>query len=174
MAQKQLAAAVTFICLVTFCGPQQIPATQAKALDKSEVVFPAPGSTKLILLVISFSHRGQKECDIWNQRLRPTYAGDPRIVYYELADFQGVPSFVMRLILHGMRRSVPKDEWPHFVPFFSQEDAWKKVVRYTTEKEAYVLVADAGGNVVWQAHGAPDDPKLAELSTVIKEHVAKP
>ncbi len=99
---------------------------------------------------------------------------DPGVAYYELADFQGVPSFVMRMILHGIRRQTPKDEWPHFVPLYSDEDKWKKLVGFTAPENAYVVVADAGGNLLWQAHGEPTEGSIAELRAVIAKDAAEP
>ncbi|MFZ0859557.1 MAG: hypothetical protein WB781_10265 [Candidatus Sulfotelmatobacter sp.] len=173
-ARKYLTNAVTFACFAALCRAQQVPVTQAKALDKSVVTFPQSDSRKPLLLLISFSHKGEKECDSWNQRLKPAYLSEPRVAYYELADFQGVPSFVMRMVLHGMRRKVPRDEWPHFVPFFSDEEAWKKLVGYAAPEDAYLVVADASGHVLWQEHAAPTDLKYAELQAVIGKQVAKP
>lgn len=136
--------------------------------------FPGSDSGRPLLLVIGFSHKSEKQCDSWNDRLKPAYIGESRVTYYELADFQGVPSFVMRLILHGMRRKLSKDEYSYFVPFYSNEEEWKKLVSYSAPEEAYLIVADAGGHVLWQTHGALTDPKYSELQAVIAKQVAKP
>jgi hypothetical protein len=172
--RKHIAAAITFLCFATLGRAQEVPATQAEALDKSAVTFPQSGSEKTLLFLIGFSHKSEKECDRWNERLKPAYMSEPHVAYYELADFQGVPSFVMRLIVHGMRRKIPKDEWPHFVPLRADEGAWKKLVGYSAPEEAYVVVADAGGHVLWQAHGTLTDPKYTELQAVIGKQIASP
>lgn len=168
---EYLAIAITSLCLATVCGAQQVPATQAQALDKSVVVFPQATGQKVLLLVIGFSHQSETECDSWTQRNKAAYMNDPDIAYYELADFQGVPSFVMRMILHGIRHKFPKDEWPHFVPLYADEHAWKTLVGYSAPKDAYVIVADPGGHVLWQAHGAATDPKYSELQAVISKQI---
>jgi hypothetical protein len=99
---------------------------------------------------------------------------EPRIDYYELADFQGGPSFVMWMILHGMRREIPKDEQSRFVVLYSNEDKWKKLVGYSAPEDAYLVVADPSGNVLWQAHGAPSDAKQTELQAVLRKQLGKP
>jgi len=171
---RYIATTITIVCSSAFCGAQQIPVTQARAIDKSVVTFPRSDNGKPLLLLISFSHKGEKQCDRWNERLKPAQMSDPRVFYYELADFQGVPSFVMRFVLHGIRRKIPKDEWSHFVPFYADEEAWKKLVNYSAPEDAYLVVADAAGRVLWQAHGAPTDQNYAELQLVIGKQVGQP
>jgi hypothetical protein len=107
----------------------------------------------------------------WNERLKPAYMSNSSVSYFELADFRGVPSFVRRFVLHGVRREIPKDEWPHFVPFYTDEEAWKKLVNYSAPEEAYLVVADAGRRVLWQAHGAPSVQIYADLQLIIGKQV---
>ena len=171
---KYLATTITFACFPWHCAGQQVPGMHSEALDKSAVTFPQKDSRKPILLVIGFSHESEKQCDTWNDRLKPAYMTDSRVAYYELADFQGVPSFIMRFILHGMRRKIPKDEHAHFVPFYSGEAEWKSLVTYSSPKDAYVVIADANGRVLWQAHGVPNNVTYSELQSVLKKEVTEP
>lgn len=174
MTSKYLATAIAFLWLAGFCRAQQVPATHATTLDKSVVIFPESEAGKPLILLISFSHKGEKECDNWNQRLKGAYMHESRVDYYELADFEGVPSFVMRFVLHGMRREIPKDEHAHFVLLSSGEAEWKKLVAYSSPKDAYLVVADAAGNVLWQEHGPLSDAKYSELQAVVTKQVSKP
>jgi len=149
---------------------QSIPQTQEKALDGSAVNIPNNG--KSLLLVIGFTHKSDKQCDGWNQKLKSAYLHNPRVAYYEMADFQGVPSFVMWMISHGLRRKIPKDEQSYFVPFFHHEDEWKKLTDYSVPEDAYVIVAAADGRILWQTHGPQTDAKYAELQRSIKNATA--
>ena len=165
--RNYLATAIALVCFAGLCRAQEVPLTHGQALDKSVATFPQSGSRKSLLLLISFSHKGEKQCDGWNQRIKPVYLNNPDVDYYELADFQGVPSFVMHMVLHGMRRQIPKDEWPHFVPLYSSEAEWKKLVGYSAPEDAYLIVVNARGLVLWQAHGELTDLKYSELQAVI-------
>jgi len=173
-AWKYALGTIGFLCSCVLSCAQTIPATQAKALDGSSVNFPRNDSPKPLLFVIGFSHKSANQCKSWSQRLKPIYARDPRIAYYELADFQGVPSFVMWMILHGMRREVPKDDWPHFVPLYTDEEKWKKLAGYSAPDHAYLIVADPSGRVLWQAHGPPSDANYGELQAVLGKQITKP
>lgn len=152
---------------------QQIPHTEAQSLTSQPVVVPVPGATKPLVVIIAFSSKGGDDSLAWNKAFHMRYETDPRIDYVELADFQGVPSFTMGMILHGMRRSVPEPEKSHLAPFFSQEDMWKKAVSCKDTKVAYVLLADQSGHVVWQTTGPASDQKVAALETAIVELLAR-
>jgi len=165
-ARQRIALAVTLLFAVP-CFAQQIPHTEAKSLTNQPIVVPLPGATKPLVVLIAFSSKGGDDSQAWNKAFHMRYETDPRIDYVELADFEGVPSFVMGMILHGMRRSVPEPEKSHLAPFFSQEDAWKKVVSFKDPKVAYVLLADPSGRVVWQTTGPVSDQKVAALEAAI-------
>jgi hypothetical protein len=142
---------------------QQIPHTDVATLSNTHVVVPAPGGTKPILVVIAFSHTGGNDTGVWNKRFQPLYEKNPRVDYLELADFQGVPSFIMKMILHGMRRSVQEPEKSHLAPFYSGEESWKQLIGTVDKNLAYVLLADPSGHVVYQTHGPATDAKAAEV-----------
>lgn len=169
---KQIATfAIAVLCALP-CLAQQIPHTEAKSLASQSIVVPVPGATKPLLVIIAFSREGGNDSGAWNKAFHLRYETDPRIDYVELADLQGVPSFILGMILHGMRRSVQEPEKSHLAPFFSQEDLWKKLVSFKDPKVAYVVLADASGRVVWQTTGPASDQKVAALETAIVDLLA--
>lgn len=170
MRRIPIALAATFIALP--CFAQQIPHTEAKSLANQAIVVPVPASSKPLVVIIAFSSKGGDDTGAWNKAFHMRYENDPRIDYVELADFQGVPSFIMGMILHGMRRSVQEPEKSHLCPFFSQEDAWKKLVGFKDPKVAYVLLADPQGHVVWQTSGPASDEKVAALEAAVADFVS--
>jgi hypothetical protein len=157
------------VCLLTSssCLAQNIPATTAKALDGSAVVFPKPGDKKPLLVIVGFSHKSSGDFKAWNQQALSPYLTDPRIDYYELADLQGVPSLVRAMILHGMRREVPEAQHSRFAPMTAGEDEWKKIAGYSASKDTYIILAEPSGHVVWQTSGVPDDEKVTALKQAL-------
>ena len=124
-----------------------------------------------MLFIVGFSHKSETQCDSWNQKLKSTYMHNPSVAYFEMADFQGVPHWVMAMISHGLRRKIPKDEHSFFVPFFNHEDEWKKLVGYAAPEDAYLIVANSDGKVFWQTHGAFTDAHYAELQAAIQKQI---
>ena len=165
----RIAAAMVATLALTLPGfvqhglAQQIPPIDGTTLTGVHVALPSPANTKPLLIVVAFSHKGGDDAGAWNKRFQPLYAEQARVDYVELADFQGVPSFIMTMILHGMRRSVQEPERSHLAPFFSQQDAWKKLIGFSSANIAYALLADPAGHVVWHATGPATDAKAAEM-----------
>jgi hypothetical protein len=151
--------------------PQQIPTTHAQALDGSSVSFPDAASGKPLLFVIGFSHQSGTLCQAWDKRLAPLYLNDPHILYYEAADFQGVPSLILKMILHGMRRGIPANEHSRFVLLQTDEDQWKSAAHFSSPDEPYILLANPAGHIVWQTHGAITDEQFAALQAERKKQL---
>ncbi len=165
-----------FALAVLPASAQQIPHIDVTTLSDGHVVLPAPGSSKPILIVIAFTSKGGDDTSAWNQRFQPIYTKDFRFEYLELADFQGVPSFIMKMILHGMRRSVHEPEKSHLAPFYAAEGNWEGLVGASNKKVGYVLVADPSGHVVFQTHGPATEAKAAEVLDALArlEHRSTP
>lgn len=168
-------AAIRFSVLVatlcTFspiCLAQQIPATQAKALDGSSVSVPDAASDKPLLFVVGFSHQSSGPCQAWDKRLAPLYLNNPRVLYYEAADFQGVPSLILKMILRGLKREIPVNEHSHFVLLQANEEQWKSAAQFSAPNEPYILLVNPAGHIVWQTHGVVTDERFAALQAAVK------
>lgn len=156
------------------CFGQTIPPMKLKTLDGKDADLPIHGSNKPLLLMIGFSHRSSQDFAHWNKLARTPYFSDSRIDYLELADLQGLPSLIARMILHGMRRAIGEPERAHFAPFYSDEEKWKSLVSYGDPGIAYLVLTDAAGKVVWQGHGSATEAKSAELESAIHNQVSHP
>jgi len=146
---------------------QQIPPTHVSTLAGSRLVLPEPAGSRPLIVLVTFSHKGSDDAVVWNKDFKVPYETDRRVDYAELADFQGVPSFVMKMILHGMRRSVQEPEKSHLGLLYSDEDGWKKLVGFRDPDITYVVVAAPDGHVVWQTKGPATGVKAAALEDAI-------
>jgi hypothetical protein len=159
--------ALALIALAPHGRAQQIPSTSIDTLSGGHVVVPVPASTKPLIVLISFSHKGGDDAEAWNKLFKVPYETDHRVDYCELADFQGVPSLIMKMILHGMRREVHEPEKSHLGLLYAHEEDWKKLVSYQSPDVTYVLVASPDGRVVWQTHGPATAAKAAQLEDTV-------
>ena len=147
--------------------PQQIPPTDLITLTNARVSIPIQPGVKPLLLLVGFSHKSSKDASTWNKLYNERYETDPRLDYYEIADFQGVPSFVMKMILHGIRKSLQEPERSHFAPFYTHEQEWKKLVGFEAPDVIYVVLADKTGRVVWQIRGPATADKVTALEAAV-------
>jgi predicted transcriptional regulator len=76
------------------------------------------------------------------------------------------------MITSGMKKGVPENQRANFVPVMHSEAELKKLVGYKESDDAYLVVLDRRGKVVFQTHGATSDrnyaPLRAKLENLLK------
>ena len=164
---RLLVFAIGLLSSPASCLSQQLPRTEFTTLAGTHALVPQYSGGKPVLVLITFSHKGAGDAAAWNKRFTSKYQADPRVEYWELSDFQGVPPFVMKMILHGMRRSIREPERSHFAPFFTNDDEWKKLAQFDNKKVSYLILADRTGQVVWQTRGPASNAKALELENAL-------
>jgi hypothetical protein len=160
---KLLKILLAVLLAPTFSSAQSIPAIKAKALDNSEITLPSPGSQHVLILIVGFSRKSGELCKVWGKKISADYHADARTAYFIIPVLQSAPSLVRPMILHGMRKDIPAPELPHFIPLYSNESDWKKIVNFTAPDDAYLIVATPDGHPAWQAHGPYSDAIYADL-----------
>ncbi len=160
--------------IAALSSAQSIPATKAKALDDSEIVLPRPGSQQFLILVVGFSQKSGKVCEVWSKKISADHRGDTRVSYFSLPVLESAPSLIRPLIVYGIRKGIPAEERRHIVPIYSNESEWKKLVRFSAPDDAYLIVAGPDGESLWQAHGPYSDAIYSELKKNIANLVQNP
>lgn len=171
---RRLALSLLFLALSTTANDQSIPAIKAKTLADTDIVLPQPGNTQILILVLGFSHKSAENCAPWGKRLSADFRSDTHVAYYQLPVLQGAPSFVRPMILRGMRKDMPAGEQAHFIPILDHEDDWKKLVNFSAPDDAYILLTDSHGHVVWQTRGPLTDASYDALKSAISKLFASP
>lgn len=160
-------AILVAVAFVSGATGQFIPPVKAKALDDSEVTLPKPGTDQGLIIVIGFSHKSGLPSGAWFKRITADYASDPHVSFYEMAQLQGAPSFIRPMILRGIRNDVPATLHSRFIPIYDHESEWKAAVNFSAPDDAYVLVTNPDGHIVWHTHG------LVSAYAELKAAVAK-
>jgi hypothetical protein len=106
-------------------------------------------------------------CEVWSKKISADYGADARFAYFSLAVLESAPSLIRPLIIHGIRKGVPANERRHFVPIYSNESDWRKLVNFSAPDDAYLIVTTPDGHAAWQAHGAYSDSVYSELKKVV-------
>lgn len=175
---KDIGSAFTLLVLFCACGfcassDAQLPTITGTTLDNQKVVLPDPSRYKALVLVLGFSHKSADQAGAWTKHIAQDYTSHPEIGYFEIPELQGVPSIVKPMILHGMRREVAQSDHSHFVPIYQHEQELKKVVGFSSDTDAYVLVTTAGGRIIWQAHGAINEQAYSGLVRALSSILPK-
>ena len=140
-----------------------IPETHGTSLAGTAVALPEALKGKVGVLVMGFSHASQGEVASWGRLLDANYAKSDDVVYFELPMLAAAPKMLRGMILKMMASSVPGAEKPHFVPLLAGEPAWRAVAHYDKPDDAYVMLVDDEGLILWQTEGEATDAAWGEL-----------
>jgi hypothetical protein len=72
------------------------------------------------------------------------------------------------MVVKSMKSGVPEAEQAHFLPLFSDEAVWRKIAHYGNADDAYILIVDGDGKVLWQTSGKVTDAGFAALKQQIE------
>ena len=149
----------------------RIPAARGTVLSGQDVALPDAFRGKAGVLVVGFSQSSRDEVANWGRRLGTDYFDSPNVAYYELAMLAEVPKFLRGLVTRKIREQVSQHGQMHFLPVGDHEDDWKAAAGYGNPNDAYVLLVDGSGSVVWRTGGALTGPTYTELQRRIQNLV---
>jgi len=92
---------------------------------------------------------------------------DPRVNYYQLPHLEGVPGLVKPMILRSMRKDLTPPQQAHFAPLYDKQEEWKKLVNFSSPDDAYIILTNPTGQVVWQTHGVFSETLFADLKSAV-------
>jgi hypothetical protein len=146
-----------------------IPASHGTTLTGTTMSLPEALKGKVGVLVVGFSHASQGEVSSWGRLLQADYGKSDDVVYFELPMLAAAPKILRGMIVKKMGSAMPFAEKEHFVPLMEGEPAWRGVARYDKPDDAYVMLVDDQGLVLWQTEGEATDAAWGEL----KKRLAK-
>ena len=142
---------------------QQFPRLQEDNLNGQQVVLPDATKGKVAVLVFGFSRSSQNSTGPWMKHLREDFGKTASLELYQLPVIEEAPRLIRGMITSGMKKGVPGAERANFIPVMHNEADLKKLVSYKPEDDAYIVVLDPTGEVVFQTHGGPEATGYPEL-----------
>jgi len=168
-----LSAGLTML-LLAVSQSQAIPKTEAETASGRKLTLPDAFLGRTSILVVGFSKSSGKATEWWETRLTRDFGEPKKIPTMRVAHLEGIPAILRGLLLGKIKDNVPKEQRDSFLMLFQEEDAWKKVVSFDAPDDAYVVVVDPGGAVVWRTHAGIDDTAYAvakgQLDTILAQH----
>jgi hypothetical protein len=164
---RRLAVVVVGIALLSAFAvrafAQQLPRLQEENLAGQQVVLPDAATGKIAVLVLGFSHASGTSAGAWAKRIQSDFGKAPGLELYQLAVLEGAPRMFRGMIISGIKKGVPDNERANFIPVLHGAGQLQNLVGFKADDDAYIVVLDRGGNVVYQTHGASVEPGYAEL-----------
>lgn len=156
----KLAACCAILCASAFAA-DAFPRITGQTFGERAVTIPDAFKGKPTVLVITFTRAAQEQARAWTDKIKQKSIGVPT---YQVLELEDVPRLFRGFVRGSIRKSIPKESQDNFVLLFEGEDALKKSAGFQTSDDAYVLLLDANGNVIWREHGPVDEKKLSELA----------
>jgi hypothetical protein len=148
-----------------------IPATHGTTLAGTNVAFPEALTGKVNIIVVGFSHSSQQQVANWGRLITADYGKSADVDYFELAMLASAPKLLRGMIIKRMGSSVPFDERGHFIPVLEGEPAWRAAAHYDKPDDAYLLLVDKKGTVLWQTEGNPTDAAYASFRQEVEKRL---
>jgi len=136
------------------------PHLTGQTFGERAVAIPDAFKGKPTVLVITFTRAAQEQARAWTDKVKQKSIGAQN---YQVLELEDVPRLFRGFVRGSIRKSIPKESQDSFILLFEGEDALKKAVGFQVSDDAYVLLLDANGNIVWREHGAVDEKKVDVL-----------
>lgn len=144
-----------------------IPTARGTTLTGVEMALPNSLNGKIGVLVVGFSHASGEQVTNWGRLIEADYGKSPGMVYFEMPMIGSAPKMLRGMIVKSMTSGVPAAERSHFVPLTEDDKPWRTVARYDKPDDAYLLIVDGNGLVLWQTQGDATDAAYATFKKTL-------
>jgi hypothetical protein len=133
-----------------------MPMTSGETVSGKRIVLAEVLRGRTSVLVMSFSREAGNRSNAWFRpdRADAALAG---VTVYQAAMLQAAPGLVRGVIKNSMRKGLTASEQDHTVILLQDEKLWRSYFGVTADKDPYVVLIDAAGQVRWHGHGEARD-----------------
>jgi hypothetical protein len=132
-----------------------MPLTAGETLSGKHVVLAELARGHEVILVAGFSREAGKQSGAWRKAVHADSALN-RMPLYELAMLEGAPGMIHGMIKSGMRKGVPPTDQDQVIVVTQDQKLWEKFFGVESDKDPYVVMLNAKGEVIWHGHGPAD------------------
>lgn len=145
-----------------------LPSVTAQTLSGEEVVLPRDIG-ELAVFVTGFTKVSRAQTEAWAHRLRDDSRVSPKATIYEVSILDGVPGFLRGMIISQMKSGIAPQRQKRFLIVTEGVDSWKRaLVASGSDDQAYLILVQRSGALVWRGHGAVNDSSYQDLIRVIE------
>lgn len=147
---------------------ESLPRFEGQSLSGNAVTLPDAAKGRAALLILGFSRGSQAQTKAWGQRVETAFRANPKVVIYSNAVLEDVPRLVRGMVARGIKSGIPAGQQDRFLLVYQHEQELKRAVRFKRPDDAYLVLLDGTGNILWRFAGAPADAALAELTALVQ------
>jgi hypothetical protein len=146
-----------------------LPRVDGEFLTGRAVTLPDAASGKVAVLLMGFTYASRQPVEEWGAWCRKTIGADPGVTFFEMPMIGGLAKLGRWFIDSGMRRGTPAELHEHVITVYAKTGDWKTRlgVSGANDRDAFVVVLDRHGVVVWLHGGAFTEARANELTGLI-------
>lgn len=147
------AMALWLVSSALLCGAQGMPSTEGETLSGHSLVLAQAVRGHVSIVIASFSREAGSGAEQWSKAARADSALAAATVYVA-AMLGRAPGFIRGMVKSGLRKDVPVAAQDTFAVLTQDESLWRSYFGVTTDKDPYVVLIDANGQICWHGHGS--------------------
>jgi ATP10 protein len=137
----------------SLCEAQVMPSTEGETLSGHRLVLAQAVRGHASILIASFSRDAGPLADQWAKAARADAALAAATVY-QAAMLGRAPGPIRAMVKSGLRKQTPAAVQDAFVVLTQDEPMWRSYFGVAEDKDPYVVLIDAGGQIRWHGHGS--------------------
>ena len=146
----RMLAALVFLAATL---PAAMPPVTAQTLSGEKVVLPRDIGDATVF-VAGFTKASRAQTEGWARRLHDDSRVSAKAAIREVSILDGVPGFLRGMIISQMKSGIAPPRQKQFLIVTESLDAWKRALAASgTDDQAYVILVQRSGAIVWRGHG---------------------
>jgi len=148
----KLSVVLGMVLVGLLCEAQAMPGTEGETLSGHRVVLAQAVRGHVSIVIAGFSREAGDGAEQWSKAVRADSSLAAATVFQAVM-LGRAPGFVRGAIKAAIRKETPTAMQDTFVILTQDESLWRGYFSVSTDKEPYVVLIDAGGQVRWHGHG---------------------
>lgn len=160
---ESLLFVLALACIGAAQAGQILPTIEGQTFAGRRLVLPGGTRGRVAVLIFGFSRASKEPTGKWADKVHAEFGSRDGFDLYQLPVLEEVPRFIRGMVISSMKKGVREDVRDHFMPVLQHESELKKLVGYNQPDDAYLVVLDRTGQVVYQIHGHFTDEPYQRL-----------
>jgi hypothetical protein len=131
-----------------------IPPLRGEFLSGRKAVLPDAAHGRIALVAVGFSYDSRFAVEAWAARFRQDFGADSAAAFFEVPVIGGLARMARPFIDGGMRRGTPRALHENVITVYGKAEEWKLRLGFRGPDDAYLMLLDRSGHVVWR-HAGP-------------------
>jgi len=149
-----------------------MPPLRGEFLSGRKAVLPDAARGHVALVALGFTYESRFAVEAWIARFRQDFGADSSFTFFEVPVLGGMARMARPFIDGGMRRGTPRALHENVITVYGRANEWKLRLGFREADDAYLLLLDRSGRVVWRHAGPFREEDHALLTAEARRQLA--